>query len=117
MGTLLITGFGNGNGFELACQYEDGGCRVHAVCFQESSLGALKMLGESVNVHCPGVSDQAALVALVSAPRGEAIDLFINECCDICTGRTRDDDAVGSGEIYQRHADQRVGPGLSRCRV
>jgi hypothetical protein len=41
------------------------------------------MLGESVNVHCLGVSDQAVLVALMSAPRGEAIDLFIYECCDI----------------------------------
>ena len=83
MGTLLISGCGYGNGFELARQYADDGCRVHAVCFQESSFGTLEMLGDSVNVHCLGVSDQAALAALMSAPRGEAIDLFIYECCDI----------------------------------
>ena len=117
MGTLLVMDFGYGNGFELARQYEDDGCRVRAVCFQELSLGILKMLGKSVNVHCLGVPDRATTVALVSAPRGEAIDLFINECCDICTGRTRDDDAAGSGGIYQGHADQRVGPGLRFCCV
>jgi NAD(P)-dependent dehydrogenase (short-subunit alcohol dehydrogenase family) len=78
MDTILITGCDYGIGFELARQYAGDGCRVHAVCLQESSRGKLETLGDSVNFHCLDVSDQAALDALASALKGEAIDLLIN---------------------------------------
>ena len=66
--TILITGANRGIGIELARQYTEAGCRVHACCRQPEAADNLQQVlsGKNAEIHQLDVTDQASIDTLKS---------------------------------------------------
>jgi len=81
MPSILITGAGRGLGLEFAKQYTGLGYRVFATARDPAKATELAKLAKahtSLSVHALDVDDEAGVRSLVSALKGEPIDILLN---------------------------------------
>lgn len=80
-GTILITGSNRGIGLEVCTQFARDGWRVFACCRDLDSAAALKSLQDAhprVELIQLDVTDQAQMLSLGEALKGEPIDILLN---------------------------------------
>jgi NAD(P)-dependent dehydrogenase (short-subunit alcohol dehydrogenase family) len=78
MSTVMIIGASRGIGLELARQYANDGCRVHATTRTPAQPGPLSVLAGDFVLHALEVRDVAQVAALAAAVEQEGIDVLIH---------------------------------------
>lgn len=78
MTTVAVIGASRGIGLELARQYANAGCRVHATTRTPDTPGALGEIPGDVRLHHLDVAESEQIAALAAALAGETIDILIH---------------------------------------
>lgn len=78
MTTVAVIGASRGIGLELARQYADVGCRVHATTRTPEAPGALGDIAGDVHLHPLDVVEDEQIDALADALSDEPIDILIH---------------------------------------